>query len=115
MTNGKVEFKKNADGKFELHGEGVVTTDESCTNCHKTFRMRVDFNVNGNHVIQCPHCGHHHCRTIKAGKVTGDRWESRNTFEDIPPQGSFWSSTTVAAKTSSAFNHIRDRWLSKKE
>jgi len=110
-SNGKVWFEKNAKGKHELHGKGIVVTDENCTNCRKTFRMRVNFDVNGNHIMVCPHCGHHHCRTIKDGVVTGDRWDSRNTLLDVVPEGSFWKSTTIGAETTTAFNHIRQAWL----
>jgi DNA-directed RNA polymerase subunit RPC12/RpoP len=111
MAKGRVWFEKNSNGKFDLHGEGVVTTDETCSNCSKIFRMRVDFNVNGNHVVQCPHCGHHHCRVIKDGVVTSDRWESRNRNEDILPTESYWKSSVIGAKTTTAFSHIRERWL----
>lgn len=108
---GTVWFDKDKEGVSRLFGSGVVTTDEDCSNCHKMFRMRVNFDVNGNHVMVCPHCGHKHCRTIRDGKVTGDRWDTRNADEDVPPDGSMWSDTTIGAQTSVAFQHIRERWL----
>lgn len=93
-----------------LHGKGIVRTDEQCTNCDKTFVMKVDFSLNGNHVMVCPHCGHQHCRVIVNGEVTGDRWDSRWEAVEIP-QDSIWSDTNVGAKTSAAFQHIREKWF----
>lgn len=29
-------------------------------------------------VIECPKCGHEHCRVIENGRVTGQRFDSRN-------------------------------------
>lgn len=98
------------DEEGGLHGKGIIRTDEICTSCKKMFIMKVDFNVNGNHTMVCPHCGHQHCRVIKDGKVTGDRWDSSMEHVEVS-KDSMWSDRTVGAKTSAVFQHLRERWL----
>ena len=54
---------------FELHGKGIVRTEEKCSECSKLIVAKINFDVNGNYRIACPHCGHLHCRVIKDGKI----------------------------------------------
>jgi hypothetical protein len=49
-----------------------------CHNCDKYIQFEVDTELNGNHILKCPNCGHEHCRVVKDGKITGDRWDQRN-------------------------------------
>ena len=49
-----------------------------CHACDKNISFTLNGSLNGNHIIRCPNCGHEHCRVIKDGKVTGDRWDQRN-------------------------------------
>jgi DNA-directed RNA polymerase subunit RPC12/RpoP len=49
-----------------------------CHNCGGYVQFTFDNSLNGNHTIICPKCGHEHCRVIKNGEITGDRWDSRN-------------------------------------
>jgi hypothetical protein len=49
-----------------------------CHNCDNYVRFDIDTDLNGNHVLNCPKCGHEHCRVVKDGRITGDRWDSRN-------------------------------------
>jgi hypothetical protein len=49
-----------------------------CHNCNKYVQFNLDIEINGNHVLKCPVCGHEHCRVVKDGKITGDRWDQRN-------------------------------------
>ena len=50
-----------------------------CHNCNKYVQFDIDLNLNGNHVLKCPNCGHEHCRVVKDGIITDDRWDRRNT------------------------------------
>jgi hypothetical protein len=34
--------------------------------------------LEGNHVFNCPNCGHEHCRVVRGGRITEDRWDRRN-------------------------------------
>ncbi len=49
-----------------------------CHVCRKYVQIILDTEIDGNHVIKCPNCGHEHCRVVKNGVVTEDRWDSRN-------------------------------------
>ena len=49
-----------------------------CHNCNRYVQFDMDMELNGNHVLECPNCGHEHCRVVKDGVITGDRWDSRN-------------------------------------
>ena len=98
---------------FELHGKGIVRTEEKCSECSKLIVAKINFDVNGNYRIACPHCGHLHCRVIKDGKMTSDRFDHTQEWIDAPTE-SMWSSETLEIKTTSAHQHIRERFLSGK-
>ena len=49
-----------------------------CHNCDNYVQFDVDMELNGNHVLNCPNCGHEHCRVVKDGIITDDRWDQRN-------------------------------------
>ena len=92
---------------------GYLRTDMYCHDCDKNFVAKLDLLTDGNHIVECPHCGHEHCRTIKKGKVTGDRWDGRNGKRIDVDKRSVWKSTSQPIVTSSASAFIRDRWLNK--
>lgn len=93
---------------------GIQRTEIHCHNCSKGFVAALDMDINGNHVIECPHCGHEHCRKIKDGKITGDRWDGRNCDDDVVIKArSVWKSSVIQAETSTVAHHIRERWLNK--
>jgi hypothetical protein len=49
-----------------------------CHGCQNYVQFELDISISGNHVLDCPKCGHEHCRVVENGKITGDRWDSRN-------------------------------------
>lgn len=49
-----------------------------CHDCERYVQFNLDMSLNGNHVLNCPNCGHEHCRVIRDGKITDIRWDSRN-------------------------------------
>ncbi len=49
-----------------------------CHDCEHYVQFNMDLSVDGNHVLECPNCGHEHCRVVKDGKITDIRWDSRN-------------------------------------
>jgi DNA-directed RNA polymerase subunit RPC12/RpoP len=89
-----------------------VRTDISCTNCSKPFIAQIDFAVDGNHVINCPHCNHEHFREIKVGTVTDVRWNSSSKQIKVSPK-CVWKSEKEPIVTSTAAYFIREAWLSK--
>ena len=88
----------------------IVRTDLNCTNCSKNFVAQLDFSVDGNHIIECPYCLHEHCRTIKDGLVTGDRWDSRAQRVDVKGL-SVWKADSRPIMTSTAAAYLREKWL----
>lgn len=93
------------------HKEGLVRTDMYCHHCSKNFIAELNFDIDGNHIIGCPHCGHEHCRVIKRGYITGDRWDGRNDNTIQAREIRVWKSDVLKAKTSSTAEHIRNQFL----
>lgn len=94
-----------------VYGEGVVRTDVDCTSCGKVFVAKINHDLDGNHKILCPYCGHEHWRTIKKGIVTGDRWGAQAGPNRAVPTERKWSETTHGIATSTAAEAIRQRWI----
>ncbi len=90
----------------------MIRTDMNCTNCHKSFIAQLDDELDGNHIVECPHCGHEHCRVIKKGEITDDRWDSREQRIDVEKR-CVWKSGSLPMQTSTAAAFIRDSWLSR--
>ena len=70
-----------------------------CHNCNKYVQFEIDMELNGNHVLTCPSCGHEHCRVVKDGKITGDRWDSRNQESYIV------NSNTITTTSNSTYSN----------
>ena len=67
-----------------------------CHECGNYVQFTIDTELNGNHVLNCPKCGHEHCRVVKDGKITGDRWDSKNgTINTYCVTGSTWSASST--------------------
>jgi len=90
--------------------DDVVRTDMNCTNCSKNFIAELDHSVDGNHIVECPYCGHEHCRVIEDGKITGDRWSTRHQKADTDKKR-VWKHNVLPMKTSTASSFIREKWL----
>ena len=73
-----------------------------CHNCNKYVQFNLDLSLNGNHILNCPNCGHEHCRVVRNGKITGDRWDSRNF--DIP----IYTVTNITCTATSTWNTYCD-------
>lgn len=87
-------------------------TEFYCHDCDGYIRVRLDMSLNGNHVVKCPKCGHEHCRVIKNGKVTGDRWDSRNgqTYHIQASSSSYYTTSMYATASSSTAFFLMDSW-----
>lgn len=95
-----------------LKHEGLVRTDMHCHACNKNFIAELDHGIDGNHVAECPTCGHEHWRVIKAGVVTGERWGSDDGHPKIKARR-VWKHDVLQMQTMSASRFIRDLWLEK--
>lgn len=99
-----------------IEGGGPQRTELHCHECSKMFIAELDFDINGDHVIECAHCGHEHCRTIKDGKITDHRWGGRNGGQgNVVSARSTWKSSVIQAKTSSVSHFLRERWLNRED
>lgn len=90
-------------GRGQFRETGKVRTLLWCHDCGKDFEALLDYDLDGNHVINCPHCDHEHCRVIKAGVVTDDRWGQRNgpTHTYTAALGSVFTTIVTTSNTSS--------------
>jgi DNA-directed RNA polymerase subunit RPC12/RpoP len=94
--------------------KGEQRTVFDCTNCSKAIIALLDYSITGNHVVECPHCGHEHCRVITDGKITGDRWDTRHGDDktrDAKRPRRIWKHNVLQAEASSASEFIRQRWM----
>lgn len=94
--------------------ESLFRTDMHCTNCSKNFIAQLDLGLNGNHIIECPYCGHEHCRVVEDGKVTDERWESRMQRVDVSAR-CVWKADSQPIFTSTASAWMRERWLQRSD
>ncbi len=99
-----------------LTHDGPTRTILDCHECHSDFVALLDYSLTGNHIIQCPNCGHEHCRVIEGGKVTGERWSSRHGSDkdrDGIKARRVWKNDVLPMKTTMASEFMRQRWLEK--
>jgi len=60
--------------------------------------------LNGNHVLNCPNCGHEHCRVVSNGKITDDRWDQRNAQQVYYATNITYSTTSTAGTNNYTYN-----------
>ncbi len=85
-----------------------------CHECSKEFVALLDYSISGNHIVECAHCGHEHCRVIENGKITEDRWSSRygsDKDKDGIKARRVWKHNSLPMQTSAVSEIIRQRWL----
>lgn len=78
----------------------MIRSTVYCTNCGGDFIVELNLELNGNHQITCPLCGHIHYRVVKDGEVTEDRWQSSAGLTYIA--STYYNITTSTTITSSA-------------
>ncbi len=90
------------DGDFPDHAEERIESQElHCHACGQYVQFRLDMNMNGAHVLNCPHCGHEHCRVVQDGIITEDRWDRRNGGQ---PMFRIAGATTTTTSTFTSYN-----------
>lgn len=55
-------------------------------------------------VLECPNCGYEHCRVVKNGKITSDRWDQRNRTIYVSTATTSTTSTFTTYSSSTARN-----------
>lgn len=98
------EARKYTIEKQELH----------CHECDKYVQFEIDVSLNGNHVITCPNCKHEHCRVVKDGIITSERWDQRNAvnfyISAAATTYTTLSITSTTASTTSASLYLSGLW-----
>jgi len=56
--------------------------------CKAYVLVKLDIDLEGEHVIICPSCKHHHYRTIKKGEITESRHDKGEQVDTIEPMPS---------------------------
>ena len=93
-----------------LKGDSPRRSDTYCHDCGKTFISQIDFRLDGNHVIICPYCGHEHCRVVKDGMITNDRWDDANDGKKVLAR--VWTgSANIRIENTKAADFLRKKWL----
>lgn len=70
-----------------------------CHGCQSYIQFEIDLDLNGNHILKCPKCAHEHCRVVRNGEITEDRWGVRRGLQ-------YWGSYNITASgisTTSAY------------
>ncbi|MCK5235982.1 MAG: hypothetical protein KAR06_03270 [Deltaproteobacteria bacterium] len=67
-----------------------------CHDCNQYVQFDMDMSLNGNHVLNCPNCGHEHCRVVKDGIITSERWDQRNGAGTVRVNVATTTNTTVS-------------------
>jgi uncharacterized protein YbaR (Trm112 family) len=91
-----------------------------CHACGKYVQFDVP-ETDGNLIVVCPNCKHEHCRVVKDGVITEDRWDSRNGAGNgavmyatgtSSASTSFITSYTVTASSATVgISFIAQSWL----
>jgi predicted RNA-binding Zn-ribbon protein involved in translation (DUF1610 family) len=82
----------------------LVRQELFCHACNRHVQFELDMAKEGNHVLNCPNCGHEHCRVVRRGRITDDRWGQRNgpTYQVAAVGYTLTSSSAWAVGTSTA-------------
>lgn len=111
------------DGYSPEDGGGIQRTDMHCHACSGNFVAELDYDVNGDHEVHCPRCGHIHYRTIKDGKITEARYSSDSTSATVKGK-STWCAGVVrrgesgrieGAAVTTVSQFLRERWLNRED
>lgn len=54
----------------------------NCYECSHYVYVRMNTDIDGNYVMNCPNCGHRHYRVIKKGIITDKRFDENYVLAD---------------------------------
>lgn len=87
----------------------------SCTECGRYVQFDMDFELDGNHEIMCPECGHIHYRVVENGKITETRWATSSlpsyTVSNVSTTSSSYTTLYTSAAGTGASYILADAWL----
>jgi len=86
-----------------------------CHACNQYVQFTMDMSLNGNHVLNCPNCNHEHCRVVKDGVITEDRWDARNgpailVYGATTSTASTWATYTATSATNPGRSFLYLSW-----
>jgi DNA-directed RNA polymerase subunit RPC12/RpoP len=89
-----------------------------CHRCNRWVEFDLNTSLNGNHVLDCPNCGHRHCRVVQDGVITGIRWSrsmrtyivTANSLIGAAGISSSYLGTLSQSIGSNAANSMMDLW-----
>lgn len=101
-----------------LRRKGLVRTDMDCHGCRELglpphFIASIQHDLDGNHEIICPRCGHVHYRVVVNGIVTEERYNSGYPVYKSETMLNMWKAEDKPIVTSTAGAFIRDLWLNR--
>ncbi len=90
-----------------------MKTELYCHECDGHFIADINYGISGNHVMICPTCSHEHCRIIKDGIVTGDRWDGRNDSRVEVQRHNIIKLDKNIGTTISESHFLRELWINR--
>lgn len=85
-----------------------------CHDCNRYVQFDIDVELNGNHVLECPNCGHEHCRVVDNGIITDVRWDQRNgnvpTYY-VTAGTATTTATSIDTTSTGSSTYSTDMWL----
>lgn len=86
-----------------------------CHNCGQYVQFDIDLSEDGNMTLPCPVCGHEHCRVVKDGKITAERWDQRNgtaVFVGGSTNSFYISASNISTTAQSTFSNYNSAYSS---
>ena len=125
MAKASKPSRKRVAGKrkmatVERESEANVQRQELwCHECSSYVQFNLDISLNGKHVLNCPKCGHEHCRIVKDGVISEDRWDRRNgsstpgtsSMSVIYATNVAWTTASTFNSTSATNSFFYDSWI----
>jgi hypothetical protein len=83
-----------------INDDTVERQELHCHACNGYVQFSLDTSINGNYVLNCPKCGHEHCRVVYKGKISDERWDQRNGLATYQITQLIYSATSTVSTTS---------------
>lgn len=77
----------------------------NCPECQGTYRFNLDFELDGDHEVVCPGCGHTHYRVIENGRITETRYQPYASHATYAATGyQMYSTSTGGTSTATSYD-----------
>ena len=75
-----------------------------CPECRGSYRFDLDFELDGNHEVVCPGCGHTHYRIIINGRITETRYQPYDSYATYAATSYQMYSTSSDSTTDTSYS-----------